>query len=266
MPSYEEAVQALYRAPVEEFVAERKRLALELKATDPGAAKLFTKLPRPSVSAWATNQLWWRERDAFHDLFETSDRLRAGDLEATSAQRKATHRLVTLAGEILREAGHGASEATLRRVSANLGALAATGSFDPDPPGALKSDRDPPGFGALAGASFPERSAEAPRAEGSKAPAPPSDAEERARALAEKKRRTEEHARLRTERKNTEGALRAASAVIETRGRDRERLAKELAEVETELAQARAQVERLEARLRDLDSAEASIRLMVTDA
>src|SRR5690348_14781910 len=105
MPSYDEAVQALYRAPVEDFVAERKRLAGELKATEPGAAKLFLKLPRPSVSAWATNQLWWRERDAFEALFETSERLRSGDLEATAAHRKATNRLVTLAGEILREAG-----------------------------------------------------------------------------------------------------------------------------------------------------------------
>lgn len=266
MPSYDEAVQALYRAPVEEFVAERKRLAAELKASDPGAAKLFAKLPRPSVSAWATNQLWWRERDLFEELFATSDRLRAGDLEATAPQRKATNRLVTLAGEMLREAGHGASEATLRRVAANLGALAATGSFDPDPPGALKSDRDPPGFGALAGASFPERPVAEAREDTSRTPAASSDAEARARAVAEKKRLAEEQARLRAERKNAEGALRAANGVIERRDRDRERLAQELAEVEMELAQARAQVERLEARLRDLDSAEVSIKVNSTDA
>jgi len=262
----EDALDDLYGAPLEEFVAERKRLAGELKATDPGAAKLFVKLPRPSISAWATNQLWWRERDAFEELFETSDRLRAGDLEASGAHRKATNRLVNLAGEVLREAGHGASEATLRRVAANLGALAATGGFEPDPPGALKSDRDPPGFGALAGASFPERAAEPPRVETAKAPAPPSDAEERARLQAEKKRLAEEQARLRGERKNAEGALRAATAVVETRSRDRDRLAQELAEVEAELEQERAQVERLKARLLELDSAEAGIKVSSTDA
>jgi len=262
--SYDEAVLALYRAPLDEFVAERKRLAGELKASDPGSAKLFTKLPRPSVTAWATNQLWWRERDAFEELFETGERLRSGELEATAAHRKATNRLVTLAGEILRGAGHGASEATLRRVFANLGALAAAGGFDPDPPGALKSDRDPPGFGALAGASFPERAPAAPSAEAAKA-TPPSDAAERARAHAEKKRLAEEQARLRAERKNAEGALRAATAVVETRGRDRARLAKELEAVETELGEARAQVARLEARLADLDSAEASLKVTPTD-
>lgn len=266
MPSYDEAVQALYRAPIDEFVTERKRLAAELKTNDPGASKLFAKLPRPSVSAWATNQLWWRERDVFEELLATSDRLRAGDLEATAPHRKATNRLLALAGDILREAGHGASEATLRRVGANLGALAAAGSFHPDPPGALKSDRDPPGFAALTGASFPERPVAEPREAASRTPGASSDAEARARAAAEKKRLVEEQARLRAERKNAEGALRAASGVVERRGRDRERLARELAEVETELAEARAQVERLEARLRDLDSAEASIKVNATDA
>jgi DNA repair exonuclease SbcCD ATPase subunit len=266
MPSYDEAVQALYRAPLDQFVAERKRLSDELKASEPGSAKLFAKLPRPSVSAWATNQLWWRERDAFEELFETGERLRAGELEATAAHRKATNRLVTLAGDILRDAGHGASEATLRRVSANLGALAAQGGFEPDQPGALRSDRDPPGFGALEGASFPER---APDTEPAKAPKPAlvaSDAEERARAQAERKRVAEEQARLRAERKNAEGALRAATAVVETRGRERERLAKELAAVDSELEQAQAQVERLTARLRELDSAEAGIKVTSDDA
>jgi hypothetical protein len=261
MSSYDEAVQALYRASLDQFVAERKRLSDELKATEPGSAKLFSKLPRPSISAWATNQLWWRERDAFEELFETSGRLRAGDLEASGAHRKATNRLVTLAGELLREAGHGASEATMRRVAANLGALAAQGTFDPDPPGALKSDRDPPGFGALVGASFPERDADRAPVATAKAPAPPSDAEERARAQAEKKRIAEEQARLRTERKHAESALRAAATVVETHSRERERLAEELARVDGELDQARAQVERLAARLRELDSAEASVRL-----
>src|SRR5262249_51242230 len=67
------------------------------------------------------------------------------------------------AARILTDAGHGAPEATLRRVTTTLSALAATGSFDPDPPGALADDREPVGFDvAVALASVPVRAAPTP--------------------------------------------------------------------------------------------------------
>ena len=47
-------------------------------------ATRFAKLGRPTISAWAVNQLWWHARDAFDALFETAARLRKGDLHATS--------------------------------------------------------------------------------------------------------------------------------------------------------------------------------------
>jgi hypothetical protein len=148
---YDDAIAALYRAPLEDFVAERKRLAKELGAAgDKSGAALLVKLSRPSVSAWATNQLYARAREPFDALFASAARLREGDLEAGAEHRRLTAKLVSRAADILKEAGHGASEAILRRVSANLAALAAAGSFEPDPPGALKHDRDPPGFEALA--------------------------------------------------------------------------------------------------------------------
>lgn len=160
--SYDAAVAALYRAPHDEFVAERKRLAKELTtAGDKSGAALLAKLSRPSVSAWATNQLYAHDRSVFDELFASAARLREGDLEAGAEHRKLTARLVTRAAEILKAAGHGASEGTLRRVSANLAALAAAGGFDPDPPGALKHDRDPPGFDVLA---FGASTDSAPRA------------------------------------------------------------------------------------------------------
>ena len=71
--SYEQAVAALYQAAPESFVAERKRLTTELKtAGDKTGAAALAKLPRPTITAWAVNQLWWRERDEFEELFASA--------------------------------------------------------------------------------------------------------------------------------------------------------------------------------------------------
>src|SRR5688572_20852784 len=146
---YEDAVVELHKAPHGEFVNERKRLAGELKAEgDKAGATRLGKLPRPPISAWTVNQLWWQARDEFDALFESAEKLRGGDLGATAEHRDATSKLRQRAQQILAEAGHAATESTLRRVTTTLAALAATGGFDPDPEGALSADRDPPGFEA----------------------------------------------------------------------------------------------------------------------
>src|SRR4051812_33386644 len=147
---YDEAVASLFQVPLDQFVTERKRLAGELKAAGDkdGAAKL-AKLARPPISAWVVDQLWWHARAAFEALFETARRLRDGRLDATAAHRDALAKLRTQAAKLLTDAGHGTTEATLRRVTLSLSALAAAGGWDPDPPGALSADRDPPGFEAI---------------------------------------------------------------------------------------------------------------------
>jgi hypothetical protein len=156
--SYEQAVSALYQGPLESFVAERKRLAAELKgAGDKDGANRLSKLARPPISAWVVNQLYWRERDSFDELLASAAELRQGDLTATSAHREALATLRHRAAALLTEAGHGATEATLRKVTTTLSALAASGGFDPDPPGALSADREPPGFEAFGFAPAPER-------------------------------------------------------------------------------------------------------------
>src|SRR5688572_22382883 len=99
--SYEAAVSELYRAPLSSFVEERKRLGAELKPSDPAGAARLAKLPRPPISAWAVNQLWWRERDVFEELFETAERLRQGDVAAAAEHRQALASLRKHAAEIL---------------------------------------------------------------------------------------------------------------------------------------------------------------------
>lgn len=147
--TFDDAVHELFRAPHASFVTERKRLSLELKtAGDKAGSTKLGKINRPPISAWAVNQLWWQEREAFEKLLETAERLRDGDLGGTAAHREALTVLRSKAAAILTAADHAATEGTLRRIQTTLSAIAATGNFDPDPPGALADDRDPPGFEA----------------------------------------------------------------------------------------------------------------------
>jgi hypothetical protein len=183
---YDDAVASLFQSSVEQFVAERKRLAGELKvAGDKEGAARLAKLPRPPISAWVVNQLWWHARDAFDALFESAQRLREGELDAMPAHRDAIAKLRVAATKILTDAEHGATESTLRRVTQTLSALAAAGGWEPDLPGALSADRDPPGFEAVgvssvapakarddeAGHKRESKAHDGSKAHGSKAPA-----------------------------------------------------------------------------------------------
>jgi hypothetical protein len=147
--AYEDSVRALYQVPLAEFVAERKRLSDELRAAGDkkGAAKLKQQ-PRPSVSAWVTNQLYWHARDVFDAMLATAAKIRAGDHAATAPHRDAIAQLRQRATAMLTDAGHAATSATLHKVGTNLAAISALNGFFPDQPGEMTADRDPPGFGA----------------------------------------------------------------------------------------------------------------------
>src|SRR5215470_16252952 len=128
MASYEQALQRLYQVPVEHFLAERKRLAAELRAQgDATGAAQIAKRPKPIMSVWAVNQLYWHARDAFDEMLAAASRLRAGDLRATKSHHDAIATLRTRAAVMLKDAGYAASDATLRRVATTLAAIAAAG-------------------------------------------------------------------------------------------------------------------------------------------
>ena len=116
MPTaYDSAVETLYRGPLDTFVAERKRLAGELKAAgDKEDAARLAKLGRPSISAWAVNQLWWHERKALEHLFASAERVRKSKQGAAAEHREALADLRSLAAARLVSAGHAAPEATMR--------------------------------------------------------------------------------------------------------------------------------------------------------
>lgn len=137
------AVAELYQVPLDQFVAERKRLAKES-----GDRSLLARR-RPTISAWVVNQLWWHARDAFDRMMETAEQIRKGDVSADRPHRDAIARLRQRASAVLKDAGHAPTEGVLRRVTTTLSAIAAAGSWQGHEPGALPDDLDPPGFGAV---------------------------------------------------------------------------------------------------------------------
>lgn len=151
----DEAADELYGAALSAFTTERKRLADQLKAAgSKGSAGVVAKLPKPSMSAWVVNALWRGDRKDMDALMEAGARVRDGDRDGLDDQRAALARLRTRAVKVLEGDGHAASPATIQRVATTLQALSAIGTWDPDEPGRLVADRDPPGFDVMMGAAI----------------------------------------------------------------------------------------------------------------
>jgi hypothetical protein len=129
--------ERLYALPLEDFVRERDEFAKRLRSEgDRDAAAAVKALKKPSIAAWAVNQVR-RDRpedvgrlldvtDELHrvyaDLAAAGARERLG--EAADMQRDLIRSLVRCAGELLDAGGHGASEATLTKVADTLRAAA----------------------------------------------------------------------------------------------------------------------------------------------
>lgn len=259
----EAAMETLFRAALDEFVAVRKQLSSQLNAAgDAAAAGRVAKLKRPTVSVWAVNQLWWQEREAFETLFASARRVSAGELSVAAEHRRVLGELREAGGRLLADAGHSANEATLRRIQTTLASLAALGGFEPDRPGALQRDRDPPGFEALA---LPLASSAAPsgRAEGVQEAATESSSAEAAtqREAAAREAATRQEAAR--EARARETAARAARAKIME---ERKRVERELAEARRVCDRRRVLVDDLSERLqvaeRELASSQEAVTLL----
>jgi DNA repair exonuclease SbcCD ATPase subunit len=156
-------VDALFRLPLPEFTAARNALAAELKGAGRAEdAARVRGLPKPPLSTWAVNQLYWRHRKPFDSLITAGQRLRTaqaaqlrgkpGELrEPLEARRAALSELTKHASALLKESGHTPSPDLMRRITTTLEALATYGSHAAAPPaGRLTDDVDAPGFEALA--------------------------------------------------------------------------------------------------------------------
>lgn len=154
----EKKIDALYQLPLDQFTARRNELAKQLKKSgDESGADAVAKLRKPSLPAWAVNQLAHRESKSLKELFAASDALRdahsaGGDAlrDATRARNTLISALVGRAAAVLQESGHSPARAHLDRITATLQA-----SADEEHRGALGSGRlvgdlQPTGFGGLA--------------------------------------------------------------------------------------------------------------------
>ena len=176
----EDDVDALFKLPLTEFISARKTLATRLKRDGHGnEADRVKALVKPSISAWAVNQLYWKHREAFDRLIATGQNFRraqssrlAGKVadmrEALDARREALSELSTLATTLLSDAGHNPTPDMVRRITTTLEAMSAYASLPDDlAPGRLTQDVDPPGFDSLASfvsvATMPARTKEPAR-------------------------------------------------------------------------------------------------------
>jgi hypothetical protein len=129
----DEAIDRLYGAELAEFVPERTRLAKELRAEGRREeAEQVAKLRKPTVAAWAVNQLTRQQRRDVDLLLDAGHRLReaqAGVLRgndkaefdrARATERDALRRLTHTADELL----GGTTPATLQQVGDMLRAAA----------------------------------------------------------------------------------------------------------------------------------------------
>lgn len=156
-------VDDLFKLPLADFTEARNALAKRLKQSGRADdANLVKTLVKPSISAWAVNQLYWNHRSAFERLLAAGQRFhkaqtsgasgKIADLRgALEARREALTHLSELAESLLSEAGHNASPETIRRITTTLEAVSARASSDDGPTlGRLSQDVDPPGFELLA--------------------------------------------------------------------------------------------------------------------
>jgi hypothetical protein len=150
MATNDDAIDRLYQVPLGEFTAARNALAKG------GEASVKT-LQKPSLPAWAVNQLYWQRRKVFDRLVAAAGRVRtahgrmltgkAADVpEAETAHAAAVKESVDQIRELLRAAGEVESPATLVAVQETLQALPGD-----EPPGRLTRPLKPKGFEALAG-------------------------------------------------------------------------------------------------------------------
>jgi len=201
-PGPDEAVDALYAAPLADFVTLRNALARRLRVEgDRDRAEAVKRLTKPSPTAWGVNQLWRRERKRFDALLAAGEALRAAvasgggqNAALLEARRRALAALVDRAGSLLEEAGSASNRANRQRIARTLEALSAGGREAlGERPGRWVTDLEPAGFGALLGLGVapPAGGAKKPRRSAKRSPssaaAAPDRARERRLAAARKK-------------------------------------------------------------------------------
>ena len=130
-------IARLYSLPLEEFTRERDELAKRLRGDgETDAAAAVKALKKPSVAAWAVNQVQRDRPDEVRELIEVTEELHRVYAKLSSAgarerleetaeiQRRLIQSLVRCAEQLLEAGGHSASDETLMKVADTLRAAA----------------------------------------------------------------------------------------------------------------------------------------------
>jgi hypothetical protein len=253
-------IDALFQVPPAEFTAARNTLAGKLKkAGKDDEADRVKAIPKPSLPAWAVNQLYWRHRKAFDQLIEAGERFRKAqgaqlsgknaDLRGPlDARREALSALTRLAASVLKQAGHNATPDLTRRVTTTLEALATYGAHPGAPPaGRLTDDIDPPGFEALA--ALVPQVGRSKRADAEPSRVIPFQQKREPKAGKKRGSPEEEARRREEERKAAIAAAKAALAESE----------RALREAKKDAEQAEAELKKAAARAKEADNEKAEI-------
>jgi len=241
-----ESIDHLYQLPLDEFTAARNTLAKE------SGDATVKKLEKPSLAAWAVNQLYWRERKLFDEVIKTSTQVRTAYkqmLEGKTADVRAAdtfhadamRRAKDAIRRMLEEAGASASDAIMTPVTETLDAMPTT-----DPPGRLTRPLRRSGFEALAGVTITaSRAAKPPAVHKAEKPAEHESDRERRKREADRQELAMARERLRfveAAAREAEASLERARRALERAERTRERIQKEMDEAETIEAAARKDV------------------------
>jgi hypothetical protein len=245
----------LYGLALDEFIPARAALVKSLRTDGQrDEADRVSKLRKPSVAAWAVNQLVRTQPRGIASLVEAGDALQAaqgellgkrGDAKSLQAavarEREAVSRLVELAHGLLESDGQPPSQTILDRVSQTLEAAA----LDEDARGAveagcLERELQHIGLGSGSLAAQPDRAAQ-PKSRRAR------DSEESSSRAAQKRRERERADQMKTDRKAEQDARRIAERAdheLSQAQQRRDDAATALAEAEDKLGQARDRAER----------------------
>jgi hypothetical protein len=240
-----EAAEDLYEVAPDKFTAARNALASRLRREgDRGAADEVKKMRRPSLTAWALNQVARQHPELIENVLEAGGQLReamqqalsgdaSGVRDAQAAERQAIDEAVAAGLEVLAGAGHPPSDTAKQRMAGTLHAAVVDDTVASRlRAGTLDEDRDAPGFGlGLEGGSLPRSS---PPSRPSR-PAPPPSAKGGGEDPAARRRAAQAAARAEAEERRQ---ARVRKAELES---EAERLARRAARLRTEADEAERQ-------------------------
>lgn len=221
----------LYGLPLERFTEERNALAKALrKQGQREQATAIAKLPKPSLAAWAVNQIVRTQKREVAALFDAGDALQhaqeallagRGDPDAlrgaVDGERDAVEELAERARGLLSSEGHELTTPMIERVAETLHAAALDGDARAQVEGGcLSRELRHVGLGVLGAASAPARSSRSGRSQRSRRPAaeatnePRTSAETRTRSSAQRRALQKAEAELRRQVQRATRELNAA--------------------------------------------------------